>query len=99
MANVTQAECLRKVNSDNVAVDDVSFSVAEGEIYGLLGRNGAGKITSVECVQVPQEVGSDPSKSLFNPVQFFRPSRNVPLLSGVKMQPDQLWIGELLQIR
>ena len=28
-----------------VAVDDVSFSVAEGEIFGLLGQNGAGKTT------------------------------------------------------
>jgi ABC-2 type transport system ATP-binding protein len=28
-----------------VVVDDVSFSVAEGEIFGLLGQNGAGKTT------------------------------------------------------
>ena len=27
-------------------VDDVAFTVAEGEIVGLLGRNGAGKTTS-----------------------------------------------------
>jgi len=33
------------------AVADVSFEVAEGEIFGLLGPNGAGKTTSVECVQ------------------------------------------------
>src|ERR1700744_5557766 len=30
-----------------LAVDDVSFSVARGEIYGLLGHNGAGKSTSI----------------------------------------------------
>src|SRR5580700_12231644 len=41
---------LRKSYGSVVAVDDVSFSVAEGEIFGILGSNGAGKTTTVECV-------------------------------------------------
>src|SRR5215218_8866483 len=32
------------------ALTDVSFSVAEGEIFGLLGRNGAGKSTTVRIL-------------------------------------------------
>src|SRR5690606_9576649 len=33
-----------------VALDDVSFSVPHGSITGLIGRNGAGKSTSIRCL-------------------------------------------------
>ena len=32
------------------AVDDLSFSVAQGEIYGFLGPNGAGKTTTLRMM-------------------------------------------------
>jgi ABC-2 type transport system ATP-binding protein len=41
---------LHKRYGDTIGVDDVSFSVDEGEIFGILGPNGAGKTTTVECV-------------------------------------------------
>jgi ABC-2 type transport system ATP-binding protein len=47
---VLVVEHLRKTYPGTVAVDDVSFTVAEGEIFGILGPNGAGKTTAVECV-------------------------------------------------
>ncbi|MCX4643068.1 ABC transporter ATP-binding protein [Streptomyces sp. NPDC055059] len=42
---------LRKVYAGRAVVDDVSFTVGEGEIFGILGPNGAGKTTAVECVE------------------------------------------------
>ncbi len=51
MKLVIEVEKLRKAYGHKVAVDDVSFQVAEGEIFGLLGPNGAGKTTTVECLQ------------------------------------------------
>ena len=41
---------LRKSYATAVAVEDVSFTVEEGEIFGVIGPNGAGKTTAVECV-------------------------------------------------
>ena len=37
------------------AVDDLSFSVAEGEVFALLGPNGAGKTTTVEILEGHRE--------------------------------------------
>lgn len=51
MKAVIEVEHLRKVYGSTVAVDDISFDVAEEEIFGLLGLNGAGKTTTVECLQ------------------------------------------------
>ncbi|TNC41793.1 ABC transporter ATP-binding protein [Mumia zhuanghuii] len=41
---------LHKRYGHHVAVDDVSFSVEEGEIFGIIGPNGAGKTTTVESI-------------------------------------------------
>jgi ABC-2 type transport system ATP-binding protein len=41
---------LRKRYGTRIAVDGISFTVEEGEIFGILGPNGAGKTTTVECV-------------------------------------------------
>ena len=44
-------EHLRKVYGGVTAVHDVSFEVDVGEIVGIIGPNGSGKTTTVECLQ------------------------------------------------
>lgn len=39
-----------KKYGNNLAVDDLSFTVADGEIFGLLGENGAGKTTTFRII-------------------------------------------------
>lgn len=36
--------------SDRVAVNDISFELRPGEIFGFLGQNGAGKSTTIKCL-------------------------------------------------
>jgi len=43
-------EHLSKRFGERLAVDDVSFSVAAGEVFGFLGPNGAGKTTTVRML-------------------------------------------------
>ncbi len=41
---------LTKRYGSRLAVDDLSLEVARGTVFGLLGRNGAGKSTAIACV-------------------------------------------------
>ncbi|UCB45573.1 MAG: ABC transporter ATP-binding protein [Spirochaetota bacterium] len=45
--NIIETEELTKVYDAQTAVDHLSFSVVEGEIFGFLGPNGAGKTTTL----------------------------------------------------
>jgi ABC-2 type transport system ATP-binding protein len=49
-APTIEARDLTKHFGDLVAVDHLSFSVSAGEIFGLLGRNGSGKTTTVRML-------------------------------------------------
>ena len=51
MQTALEARNLVKHYPGVLAVDDVSFAVAEGSCFGLLGPNGAGKTTTVEIIE------------------------------------------------
>ncbi|MBQ9672539.1 MAG: ABC transporter ATP-binding protein [Prevotella sp.] len=48
--SVIEVEHLVKAFGDFRAVDDISFSVKKGEIFGFLGANGAGKTTAMHML-------------------------------------------------
>ena len=91
---------LRKSYGSLVAVDDISLSVAEGEIFGILGPNGAGKATTVECaigLRSPDSgtvrlLGLDPRAD----------QDEVHEIVGVQLQasafPAKLRVGEILDM-
>ncbi len=41
---------ISKSYGDHKAVDDISFSLEKGSVYGILGPNGAGKTTTIRMV-------------------------------------------------
>ena len=45
-----EASYIVKAFADRIAVDDLSFSVSQGEIFGLIGPNGAGKTTTIRMM-------------------------------------------------
>ena len=49
-ATVLQIQDLTKLFNEVVAVDGLSFSIARGEIVGILGANGAGKTTTLQMI-------------------------------------------------
>lgn len=50
MPELLQVDRLRYAYGQRLAVDGVSFSIRSGELFGLLGANGAGKSTSIACI-------------------------------------------------
>jgi ABC-2 type transport system ATP-binding protein len=91
---------LRKTYGSLVAVDDVSFSVAEGEIFGILGPNGAGKTTTAECAIGLRSPDSGTIRLLGLDPQADRDE--VHEIVGVQLQasalPAKLRVGEILDM-
>jgi branched-chain amino acid transport system ATP-binding protein len=52
--SLLRVEHLHKAYLGVKAVDDVSFTVAAGEIAGLIGPNGSGKSTTIDCLSAFQ---------------------------------------------
>jgi len=48
--NIIQVEDLTKMFGDFTAVNDITFEVKKGEIFGFLGANGAGKTTAMKML-------------------------------------------------
>jgi ABC-2 type transport system ATP-binding protein len=91
---------LRKAYGPLVAVDDVSFSVAEGEIFGILGPNGAGKTTTVECAIGLRSPDSGSIRLLgINPQTD---KARIHEITGVQLQsgafPAKLRVGEIVDM-
>jgi ABC-2 type transport system ATP-binding protein len=97
---IIEVDHLHKRYRDAVAVEDVSFTVEQGEIFAILGPNGAGKTTTVEIIE-----GLRTSDGGTVRVLGLDPQRDRAALRqrvGVQLQqsqlPEQLKVWEALEL-
>jgi ABC-2 type transport system ATP-binding protein len=91
---------LRKTYGPLVAVNDLSFSVTEGEIFGILGPNGAGKTTTVECAIGMRSPDSGTIRLMGIDPQVDK--AKIHEITGVQLQsgafPAKLRVGEIIDM-
>jgi ABC-2 type transport system ATP-binding protein len=97
---VVEVVDLRKRYGKVVAVDGISFTVRQGEIFGIVGPNGAGKSTTVECLAGLREKDSGTVSVLgLDPL---REGRKLRERIGVQLQeaalPDDIKVWEALDL-
>jgi ABC-2 type transport system ATP-binding protein len=97
---IIEVDHLHKRYRDAVAVEDVSFTVEQGEIFAILGPNGAGKTTTVEIIEglrtpdggTVRVLGLDPQRDK----AALRQRVGVQLQQG--QLPEQLKVWEALEL-
>lgn len=45
-----KAENISRISGNKTILEDISFRVKKGEVFGLIGHNGAGKSTTIDCL-------------------------------------------------
>lgn len=50
MTAIIDVKNLCKSYGENSVIKDLSFEIKKGEVFGLLGENGSGKTTTLECI-------------------------------------------------
>jgi ABC-2 type transport system ATP-binding protein len=75
---------------DAKAVDDISFSIEEGELVGFIGPNGAGKTTTLKCLS-GLLYPTDGSVNVLGYTPFERKHTFLKQIALVMGQKNQLW--------
>lgn len=75
---------LKKVYGKETVVDGISFSIKEGEIFGILGPNGAGKTTTLEMIETMRPI--DGGTVLVDGIDVAKKPDDIKRIIGVQPQ-------------
>jgi ABC-2 type transport system ATP-binding protein len=97
---VVTVQHLVKRYGEFAAVNDISFSIKEGEIFGVIGPNGAGKTTTVECISGLRT--PDSGSISVNGISPQKDRNRIREFVGVQLQetalPPRLKVGEAVDL-
>lgn len=89
---VIHVENLKKAYNEINAVNDVSFSIYKGDVYGYLGHNGAGKTTTMRLLLGLLKPDYGTIKVLSeNPYDETTIQRSIRTRIGVLLEKDALY--------
>ncbi len=99
MKSIIEVSNLRKAYGDLCVLNGIHLSIAKGEVFGLLGTNGAGKSTMIECILGTRKMDEGNVSILGMSPQ--RERKKLFEQVGVQFQeanyPDKIRVDELCQ--
>lgn len=91
MPDIISVKELKKVYGSFTAVDGISFSVYQGETFGILGPNGAGKTTTLEMIEGLKSMTS--GEVILDGKNVTTHPRDVKAVIGVQLQASSFFDG------
>lgn len=100
MSEILHVSGLAKSFGNKKAVRGISFSVNEGEVFGILGPNGAGKTTTLEMIEAMQTI--DEGEVIIDGIDVQKKPQSVRRIIGVQPQSpafqDKTKLTEILEL-
>ncbi|TLS35990.1 ABC transporter ATP-binding protein [Pseudalkalibacillus caeni] len=96
--NVIECKGLTKVYGKTKALNDISFTLTENKITGLIGRNGAGKTTLLKIISgYLKETSGEVKVFSESPFNNLKVSANLIFVNEEMSYPGSLNLGEILK--
>jgi ABC-2 type transport system ATP-binding protein len=100
MKNIIKVTGLTKRYGSKTTVKDISFTVKEGEVFGILGPNGAGKTTTLEMIEALRPI--DGGTVILDGIDVQKDPARVKEIIGIQLQStaffDKLTLREQLKM-
>jgi ABC-2 type transport system ATP-binding protein len=100
MSNIITVSKLTKKYAGKTTVKGISFTVKEGEVFGILGPNGAGKTTTLEMIEALRPI--DGGSVILDGLDVQKKPSEVKKIIGIQLQStaffDKLTLKEQLKM-